>query len=71
MVLDHFSSRTAPSPDMMKSPLARCLVLSNVAAECGRILESLRKEKKHVTYNALKIVEYGTVSQHMCNNCNF
>ena len=70
MVLDYFSSRTTPSPDLMKSPLARCLVLSNVATECGRILESLRKEKKHVTYNALKIVECGTVSQYMSNNCN-
>ena len=70
-VFDHFTRRTAPSPDVRKSPLAKCLVLSKVATECGKILDSLRKEKKHVRYNALKIVEYGTLSQYMSNDCNF
>ena len=67
MVLDHFNSRTALSPDLMKSPLARCLVVSKAATECGSILESLRKEKKHVRYNGRKIF----VSQYISKDCNF
>ena len=38
----------------MTSPLAKCLVTSNFAAECGKILESLIKEKKQKRYSALK-----------------
>ena len=57
IVFDHFTSKTAPLPAVMKSALARCLVTSNVDNECGKILDSLRKEKKHVRYNALKTLE--------------
>ena len=69
IVLDHFDNNTAPFPHVMKSPLARCLVMSNVANECGRILDNLRNEKKHVRYNAMKTLECGTVSQKASKEC--
>ena len=69
MVLDHFMSRTAPTPEVRKSPLARCLVSSNVDNEWGRILDNLRKEKKQVRYSALKVRGWGRVSQNSSSDC--
>ena len=69
MVLDHLMSRTAPSPEVRKSPLAKCLVPSNVDTECGSILDNLRKEKKQVRYRALKVRGWGRVSQKASKAC--
>ena len=62
-------SRTAPGPEVRKSPLARCLVSSNVDNEWGRILDNLRKEKKQVRYRALKVIGWVHVSQKYSKYC--
>ena len=58
MVFDNFISKRPLCWWDMKSPRASCLVKSKEWTECGRILESLRNEKKHVRYNALKTKGY-------------
>ena len=44
-VLDHLTITVAYPEEKITSPLANCLVASNVAIECGRIFGNLRKEK--------------------------
>ena len=48
IVLDHFNNKAAPLLDVMKSALGRCLVMSNLGNGCGKILDNLSNEKKHV-----------------------
>ena len=62
MVFDHFMRRRPFCGCVMKSPRANCLVESKEWTECGRMLEILRNEKKHVRYNGLKTKEYSMVS---------
>ena len=45
-VFDHFMSTKALDSPKLTSALHRCLEASNVAIECGKILDSLKKEKK-------------------------
>ena len=53
MVLDHLMIRRPPCCCVMKSPRVSCLVTSKECTGCGKILDSLRNEKKHVRYKAL------------------
>ena len=47
----------------IKSPLASCLVGSKLLTVCGKVLDNLRKEKKHSKYNGRKISGYGNFLQ--------
>ena len=52
IVFDHLIITMAPNDVKMISPLARCLVISNVLGVCGSKLERRRKEKKQKEYKA-------------------
>ena len=51
-VFDHFKTITSLDCPDITSVLQRCLVLSKVSIEYGRILDSLKKEKKQNEYQA-------------------
>ena len=45
MVFDHFMIVVVPRSEKITSPLASCLVGSNVETKCGSMLEMHRNEK--------------------------
>ena len=51
-VFDHFMTTRALDSPKITSALQRCLEASKVAIECGKILDSLKNEKKQNEYKA-------------------
>ena len=53
IVFNHFAMTVQKFFPKIRSPRVRCLVISNAAEECDRMLDNLMKEKKQNKYNAL------------------
>ena len=53
IVFDHLMITVQNLSPKIRSPRDKCLVMSKANAECGRMFESLMKEKKQNKYRAL------------------